>query len=69
MLSVLQSDSEAADEGLNTYSAKVDPVYSHPVAEIASFFGRWNWYRPAWSTPGSGTRAGNCPTRRLGPVT
>jgi O-methyltransferase involved in polyketide biosynthesis len=39
VLSVLQSDSEAADEGLNTYSAKAAPVYSHPVAEIASFFG------------------------------
>jgi O-methyltransferase involved in polyketide biosynthesis len=39
VLSVLHADSEAADEGLGTYSSKAAPVYSHPVPEIAGFFG------------------------------
>jgi O-methyltransferase involved in polyketide biosynthesis len=39
VLSVLHADSEAADEGLGTYSSKAAPVYSHSVPEIASFFG------------------------------
>jgi hypothetical protein len=39
VVSVLHADGEAADEGLSTYSSKANPVYSHPVPEIASFFG------------------------------
>jgi O-methyltransferase involved in polyketide biosynthesis len=38
-LSVLHADSPAADESLGTYSSEAAPVYSHPVPEIASFFG------------------------------
>jgi O-methyltransferase involved in polyketide biosynthesis len=39
VLSVLHADSQAADEGLNAYSSQAAPVYSHPLPEIASFFG------------------------------
>ncbi len=39
VVSVLHADSDAADEGLSAYSSATAPVYSHPVAEIASFFG------------------------------
>ena len=38
VLSVLHAGSQAADEGLNAYSSRAAPVYSHPVPEIASFF-------------------------------
>jgi len=67
VLSVLQSDSKAADEGLDTYSAKAAPVYSHPVAEITSFFGPLElvppglvdarqWH-PGWELPAPPPRA------------
>jgi O-methyltransferase involved in polyketide biosynthesis len=39
VLSALHAESEAADEGLGAYSSEAAPVYSHTVAEIASFFG------------------------------
>jgi O-methyltransferase involved in polyketide biosynthesis len=39
VLSVLQASGEAAEEGLSAYSAAAVPLYSHPVAEITSFFG------------------------------
>jgi SAM-dependent methyltransferase len=39
VLSVLHADSEAADEGLSAYSSAAAPVYSHPMPDIASFFG------------------------------
>lgn len=39
VLSVLHADSEAADEGLSAYSSATAPVYSHPLPDIASFFG------------------------------
>jgi O-methyltransferase involved in polyketide biosynthesis len=39
VLSVLHAESEAADEGLNAYSSAAAPVYSHPMADIAGFFG------------------------------
>jgi O-methyltransferase involved in polyketide biosynthesis len=32
-------DTEAADEGLGTYTSKAAPIYSHPLPDIASFFG------------------------------
>jgi len=39
VVSVLHTDSDAADEGLSAYSSATAPVYSHPAAEVASFFG------------------------------
>ena len=39
VLSVLQGDGEAADEGMKTYSSRAAPVYNHPVPEVVSFFG------------------------------
>jgi O-methyltransferase involved in polyketide biosynthesis len=39
VLSVLHADSQAAHDSLSTYSSEAAPVYSHPVPEIASFFG------------------------------
>jgi O-methyltransferase involved in polyketide biosynthesis len=60
-LSVLHATSQAAHDSLSTYSSEAAPVYSHPVPEIASFFGplelmppglvdarRW---RPDWDLP------------------
>jgi O-methyltransferase involved in polyketide biosynthesis len=38
-LSVLHANSQAARDSLSTYSSEAAPVYSHPVPEIASFFG------------------------------
>jgi O-methyltransferase involved in polyketide biosynthesis len=38
VLSVLHTDSEAADESLGTYSSQAAPVYSHPLPDIAGFF-------------------------------
>ena len=61
VLSVLHANSQAARDSLSTYSSEAAPVYSHPVPEIASFFGplelvppglvdarRW---RPDWELP------------------
>jgi O-methyltransferase involved in polyketide biosynthesis len=39
VLSVLQGDGEAADEGMKTYSARAAAVYNHPVPDVVSFFG------------------------------
>jgi O-methyltransferase involved in polyketide biosynthesis len=39
VLSVLHATSQAARDSLSTYSSEAAPVYSHPVPEIASFFG------------------------------
>ena len=39
VLSVLHAGSEAADESLGTYSSQAAPVYSHPLPDIAGFFG------------------------------
>jgi O-methyltransferase involved in polyketide biosynthesis len=40
VISVLHAaESEAADESLNTFSTRAVPVYSHPLADVASFFG------------------------------
>lgn len=38
VLSVLHTESEAADDSLGTYSSEAAPVYSHPVPVIESFF-------------------------------
>jgi O-methyltransferase involved in polyketide biosynthesis len=37
VLSVLHAESEAAEEGIGTYSSKAAPVYSHPLPDVASF--------------------------------
>jgi O-methyltransferase involved in polyketide biosynthesis len=39
VVSVLNADGEAADEGLSAYSSAAAPVYSHPLPDIAGFFG------------------------------
>jgi hypothetical protein len=39
VLSVLQGDGEAADEGMKAYSARAAPVYNHPVPDVVRFFG------------------------------
>jgi O-methyltransferase involved in polyketide biosynthesis len=39
VLSAIRVDTEGADEGFTGYSTTVAPVYNHPVAEFASFFG------------------------------
>jgi O-methyltransferase involved in polyketide biosynthesis len=69
VLSVLHADSEAADEGLNTYSSAAAPVYSHPVPDIASFFGPLELvppglvdarqWRPGWDTANLPPRSSN----------
>lgn len=40
VISVIHApESEAGDEGLNMYSSKAAAIYSHPLPDIASFFG------------------------------
>jgi hypothetical protein len=61
VVSVLHADGEAADEGLSTYSSTANPVHSHPVPEIAGFFGPLELvppglvdarlWRPEWADP------------------
>jgi O-methyltransferase involved in polyketide biosynthesis len=69
VLSVLHADSEAADEGLSTYSSAAAPVYSHPMADIASFFGALELvppgildareWRPGWEPASLPPRSSN----------
>jgi O-methyltransferase involved in polyketide biosynthesis len=40
VVSVIHPDeSDAADEGLSTYSSTAAPIYSHSLPDVASFFG------------------------------
>jgi O-methyltransferase involved in polyketide biosynthesis len=39
VVSVLHAEGEAADEGLGMYSSAAAPVYSHPLPDVAGFFG------------------------------
>lgn len=59
VVSVIHPDeTEAANEGLSTYSCTTAPIYRHPLPDIASFFGSlelvppgivnaWRWF-PGW---------------------
>ena len=62
VVSVLHlAETAAADEGFNAYRSKAAPVYSHPLPDVASFFGELELlppgmvdvrlWQPGWELP------------------